>query len=267
MGPTHQRAGTAEPVRIDPPALGALEAVEPAVLLLVAPDHDLEVLGDAKVPAEAQQGHVVHRGLRLGRVREQIAQPPREARVGEQAAAAGRGVVPEAVTPGQAELVVAAAAADREQARAVHPAASLGLGLGQELRRERAQHPARALAHHLAGEQEGGLELLEPGAREPEHEDPAVHARVHVAPVAPARMAQQSQVFLALGARYQPDAQVARHLGHVVAARGRGFEVEADHLDPLIDQQARGQGAVEAAGEHAECTDRHRPTVHGLRAI
>ena len=266
----HERGRRIEIHGLHAESLGALVAGERRVLFAVAPDHDLEVRPDPEVPADAEQRHVLHRRRILRPVLEQVAQLVREVRVGEQATASGRLVMREAPAPSELELQVPAATRDREQRRAIDPAALLGLGGIEKLGRQRPQDPAGEpggaidelhrgprlrhgpLAEHLAGEQELGAELLEIVRPQGEHEPAAVDARVHVAPIAPARMPQEPQVLLPLGLDLEPDAELGRHRTHVGAAGGGGLEMQRHHFDPAIEQDLRGERAVQSAGQEAD---------------
>src|SRR5262249_6024302 len=129
LRPTHQRRGSAEVHRLDPPASGAGESRETEVLVLAAAEHDLERLAEAEVSPDAEQRHVLHGGGLRGIVLEQIAHLAREEGIGEEAAAARRLEHAEPELHGHLELALSTATVDVEEPRAIDPTALLGLGL------------------------------------------------------------------------------------------------------------------------------------------
>ena len=89
--------------------------------------------------------------------------------------------------------------------------------------------------------------LFEAWPREAEHEQPAIDAGIHVPAVAPARVAEQPHVRLALLAHNERNPELTRQRPHVAAAGGRGLEMETDHVDPLLQQEPGCERAVQPA--------------------
>src|SRR3989338_4273128 len=277
----HQRPGVTGGGEMDEPAAIAAEKI---VLALVAPDDELEMRARAQVPADLEQHYVVELVALLAARAPEIGELVRILLVGEEAAAArGLGVVVKAVLLRQRDLRLATAPVEIMEPLAIHPALALGERGRQEPGAQRPQQPVagarvarhhrervaplrhRALAQDLAGDDEIEAVRLHPLARLAQHEYLAVETGVEIGPVAVPGVDDDVLVLLddlddvQLDAELTggPEGVVALGLVLVLAADGvgvtldaeAGVEVDALDVDALVEDDARGQQRIQAAGD------------------
>ena len=248
------------------------ERVDALALLGVAADDYLGVRVEPEVPADLEELSAVLVELV---VREEVLDPEAEAGVRKEAPAGGGGVFGYAELRGHGHLAGSHAAADVLEALAVHEPLFLGLGRRQEPRGERAKDFApeprllvdepermralghRALAEYFACYEKVGADFGHVCRRAHEHRHVAVDAGVGGAAEAVGRIFEKRELRAREVEVDERDAEVPGradgrrlHAG-LGAAVEDGVEVDADHLDPLVQDEPRRQHGVEPAGH--EC--------------
>ena len=216
----------------------------------------------------------------------EIADPPGQVRVGEQAAACGRGIVDDAQAGGERLLLFPAAAGDGEQLFPIDQPLPLRPGRPHQPGRERPQeeilaarvaldhpHGIAALGHgplaeHLAGDEEGGAQDGHALPRPGEHEDLAVDAGVEMFAEAVGRSVEHIQVALAEVDERHLEAVFVPHFpgillgsGEQIVVEERGDELERDNPHPQIRHHPAGKDRIETAGEQPQRRD---GTRHGV---